>query len=108
MLGTARAVIAGGVTSFKATDKKVVNQAQPQQAAAQDAGAGGGGEPRPWHGMRNLGDMEGTLDAWVLFASFAISLITAAVGVFQMVDKPFTAQVRARGPCSLCVHVCKA
>ena len=40
----------------------------------------------------NVGDMEGTLDAWVLVASFSISFITAVVGLFQIIDKPFTAQ----------------
>jgi hypothetical protein len=41
---------------------------------------------------KNVGDMEGTLDAWVLVGSFSISLTTAIVGAFQMIDKPFTAQ----------------
>jgi len=41
---------------------------------------------------QNVGDMEGTLDAWVLVASFCFSFITACVGVFQIIDKPFTAQ----------------
>jgi endoglucanase len=40
----------------------------------------------------NVGDMEGTLDAWVLVASFCFSFITAVVGLFQIIDKPFTAQ----------------
>jgi hypothetical protein len=40
----------------------------------------------------NVGDMEGTLDAWVLVASFSISFTTAVVGAFQMIDKPYTAQ----------------
>jgi hypothetical protein len=76
------------VTSFKATDKKVVNKNQPQQGdqAQQEA-------KLPWHRMRNLGDMEGTWDGWVLLLSFSLSLITAIVGIFQMVDKPYTAQV---------------
>lgn len=39
-----------------------------------------------------LGDMAGTWDHWVLLASFLFSLTTAAVGVFQMIDKPYTAQ----------------
>lgn len=82
-------LIKGGVTSFKATDKKVVNknQAQQQDTAQEDE------EGKPWHRMKNLGDMEGTLDGWVLFASFSISLITALVGAFGMIDKPYTAQV---------------
>lgn len=99
---------AGGVTSFKATDKKVVNknqqgQQQPDQAATQQQEE----ERGPWHGMKNLGDMEGTLDGWVLLLSFSLSLITAIVGVFQMIDKPFTAQVRderGRHSCSACVN----
>eukprot|EP00882_Tetradesmus_deserticola_P016806 GHRQ01017971.1.p1 GENE.GHRQ01017971.1~~GHRQ01017971.1.p1 ORF type:complete len:225 (+),score=95.27 GHRQ01017971.1:213-887(+) len=41
---------------------------------------------------QNVGDMEGTLDAWVLVASFSISMITAIVGAFQMIDRPYTAQ----------------
>lgn len=41
---------------------------------------------------KNVGDMEGTLDAWVLVGSFSISFITAVVGAFQMIDKPYTAQ----------------
>jgi hypothetical protein len=82
--------LAGGVTSFKATDKKVVNKnPQQQQDSAQDEG-----EKLPWHKMKNLGDMEGTLDGWVLFISFSLSFITAIVGVFQMIDKPYTAQVK--------------
>jgi hypothetical protein len=102
--------LAGGVTSFKATDKKVVNKAAPQLQQGGSGGAAAGdssndAQRRPWHGMQNLGDMEGTWDAWVLFASFAISAITAAVGVFQMVDKPFTAQVG--GPSTrACVWLC--
>jgi hypothetical protein len=82
---------AGGVTSFKATDKKVVNKnhGQQQQDQGQDDS-----EKVPWHKMRNLGDMEGTWDGWVLFCSFMLSFITAIVGVFQMIDKPYTAQVR--------------
>jgi hypothetical protein len=78
------------VTSFKATDKKVVNKNQGQQ---QDQGQEDA-EKLPWHKMRNLGDMEGTWDGWVLFGSFMLSFITAIVGVFQMIDKPYTAQVR--------------
>jgi len=81
--------LAGGVTSFKATDKKVVNKNQAQQQDQAEADA----EKLPWHRMKNLGDMEGTLDGWVLFASFTLSFITAIVGVFQMIDKPYTAQV---------------
>jgi hypothetical protein len=86
------------VTSFKATDKKVVNknQAQQQDAAQEDE------EAKPWHRMKNLGDMEGTLDAWVLLASFSISLITALVGAFGMIDKPYTAQVRRASGKSAC------
>ena len=82
---------AGGVTSFKATDKKVVNKNQPQQQdqAEQE------GDKLPWHRMQNLGDMEGTLDGWVLLLSFSLSFITAIVGVFQMIDKPYTAQVNS-------------
>jgi hypothetical protein len=40
----------------------------------------------------NVGDMEGTLDAWVLVASFCFSFITMVVGIFQIIDKPYTAQ----------------
>lgn len=83
------------MTSFKATDKKVVNKNPAAQQ--QDAQAADDGDKLPWHRMKNLGDMEGTLDGWVLFASFSISLITAIVGVFQMIDKPYTAQVRSAG-----------
>lgn len=82
----------GGVTSFKATDKKVVNK-NPQQQQQQQDQAQDDGDKLPWHKMKNLGDMEGTLDGWVLFISFSLSLITAIVGVFQMIDKPYTAQV---------------
>lgn len=84
--------ITGGVTSFKATDKKVVNKNQAQQQDQAEADA----EKLPWHRMKNLGDMEGTLDGWVLFASFTLSFITAIVGVFQMIDKPYTAQGEVR------------
>lgn len=79
----------GGVTSFKATDKKVVNKNQQQQDQAQSHD----GDALSWHKMKNLGDMEGTWDGWVLFISFALSFITAIVGVFQTIDKPYTAQV---------------
>lgn len=85
---------AGGVTSFKATDKKVVNKSQPNNQQQQDGQPEEEAEQVPWHRMRNLGDMEGTWDAWVLLLSFSLSLITAIVGVFQMIDKPYTAQVR--------------
>jgi len=47
-----------------------------------------------------VGDMEGTLDAWVLVLSFSISLITALVGTYSMIDQPYTAQVRTRA-CAL-------
>jgi hypothetical protein len=92
---------AGGVTSFKATDKKVVNKnPQQQQDSAQDDG-----EKLPWHKMKNLGDMEGTLDGWVLFISFSLSFITAIVGVFQMIDKPYTAQVGFVAISHRCWHI---
>lgn len=86
---------AGGVTSFKATDKKVVNKnPQPnQQGQGGAAGSSSSAEALPWHKMRNLGDMEGTWDGWVLLLSFSLSFITAIVGVFQMIDRPYTAQV---------------
>jgi hypothetical protein len=45
---------------------------------------------------KNLGDMQGTWDAGVLLASFSISFITAIVGIFQMIDKPYTAQGELR------------
>lgn len=88
---------AGGVTSFKATDKKVVNKVNPQpnqQDPTGSSSSSGSGEALPWHKMQNLGDMEGTWDGWVLLLSFSLSLITSIVGVFQMVEKPYTAQVR--------------
>jgi hypothetical protein len=99
------AAAAGGVTSFKATDKKVVNK-NPQQN--QDQGdstnsSSSDGEALPWHRMRNLGDMEGTWDGWVLLLSFSLSFITAIVGVFQMIDKPYTAQVGVAQCWRLCL-----
>eukprot|EP00878_Enallax_costatus_P000276 GHUV01000347.1.p1 GENE.GHUV01000347.1~~GHUV01000347.1.p1 ORF type:complete len:1266 (+),score=343.56 GHUV01000347.1:286-4083(+) len=66
---------------FKSTKKK-----------GEDDGRGGKKKRRFCAPPKNVGDMEGTLDAWVLVASFSISMITAIVGAFQMIDKPFTAQ----------------
>jgi hypothetical protein len=41
-----------------------------------------------------MGDMESTKDPYVLFFSFAISSLTLAAGIYQLYDKPNTAQVR--------------
>jgi hypothetical protein len=38
------------------------------------------------------GDLEGTKDYWLLVTSFTISFLTCCVGLFQIIDKPFTAQ----------------
>lgn len=66
---------------FKSTKKK-----------GEDDGRDGKKKRRFCAPPQNVGDMEGTLDAWVLVASFSISMLTAIVGAFQMIDKPFTAQ----------------
>ncbi len=57
---------------------------------------------------QNLGDMEGTIDAWVLVASFTFSFLTAVVGIFQIIDRPFTAQGDFRwgaGSAAVSAHV---
>ena len=66
---------------FKSTKKK-----------GEDDGKDGKKARRCCAPPKNLSDMEGTLDAWVLVGSFSISFTTAVVGAFQMIDKPFTAQ----------------
>lgn len=40
----------------------------------------------------NLGDMEGTKDHWIIFASIVISFITLVACVYQIIDEPYTAQ----------------
>lgn len=74
----------GRVVVFKSTKKK-----------GEDDGRGDG--KRRWFAPpRNIGDMEGTLDAWVLLLSFSISALTAIMGVFQIIDQPYTAQGQFR------------
>jgi hypothetical protein len=74
----------GKVVVFKSTKKK-----------GEDDGRGDG--KRRWFSPpQNIGDMEGTLDAWVLLLSFCISALTAIIGVFQIIDQPYTAQGQFR------------
>jgi hypothetical protein len=74
----------GKVVVFKSTKKK-----------GEDDGRGDG--KRRWFAPpQNIGDMEGTLDAWVLLISFCISALTAIMGVFQIIDQPYTAQGQFR------------
>lgn len=73
-INTLISVIRGNVQEFKSTNKK----GQEDQK----------GRGSSWLKPKNLGDMAGTTDHIVIFISFAISLLTAAVGVFQMVSRP--------------------
>ncbi|GBF97993.1 six-hairpin glycosidase [Raphidocelis subcapitata] len=74
----------------KITKKKVVFKSTKKKGEDDGRGA----KPtRKWlRPPANVGDMEGTFDAWVLVLSFFFSFITAVVGLFQIIDKPFTAQ----------------
>jgi hypothetical protein len=74
----------------KITKKTVVFKSTKKKG--EDDGRDGKKKRRFCAVPQNVGDMEGTLDAWVLVASFSISMITAIVGAFQMIDKPYTAQ----------------
>jgi hypothetical protein len=75
----------------KITKKRVVFKSTKKKG--EDDGRGGK-KARKWcTPPANVGDMEGTLDAWVLVISFTFSFLTAAVGIFQMIDRPYTAQV---------------
>jgi hypothetical protein len=74
----------------KVTKKTVVFKSTKKKG--EDDGRNGKKKRRFCAPPQNVGDMEGTLDAWVLVASFSISMITAIVGAFQMIDKPYTAQ----------------
>ncbi|WIA15640.1 hypothetical protein OEZ85_002267 [Tetradesmus obliquus] len=49
-----------------------------------------------WLKPKYLGDMAGTWDHYVLLVSFLLSFITAAVGIFGIIDKPYTAQGEVR------------
>jgi hypothetical protein len=49
-----------------------------------------------WLKPKYLGDMAGTWDHYVLLVSFLLSFITAAVGTFGIIDKPYTAQGEVR------------
>lgn len=72
-INTIVSVIRGNVQEFKSTAKK----GQEQQRS---------GGARDWLKPKNLGDMAGTKDHIIIYCSFAISCITAAVGVFVMVS----------------------
>ena len=85
----------------KITKKRVVFKSTKKKG--EDDGRDGKKKRRFCAPPANVGDMEGTLDAWVLLISFCISFTTALVGTFQMIDKPNTAQVRAL---FLCVCAC--
>jgi endoglucanase len=74
----------------KITKRKVVFKSTKKKG--EDDGRNGKPTRRFCRPPANVGDMEGTLDAWVLVASFCFSFITAVVGLFQIIDKPFTAQ----------------
>ena len=75
----------------KITKKRVVFKSTKKKG--EDDGREGKKKRRFCAPPANVGDMEGTFDAWVLLISFCISFITALVGTFQMIDKPYTAQV---------------
>lgn len=74
----------------KITKKRVVFKSTKKKG--EDDGRGAIKKRRFCSAPSNVGDMEGTLDAWVLVASFSFSIITAMVGIFQMIDRPYTAQ----------------
>lgn len=74
----------------KVTKKKVIFKSTKKKG--EDDGRGAVAKRRFCGPPGNVGDMEGTLDAWVLVASFSFSMITALVGIFQMIDRPYTAQ----------------
>ena len=42
--------------------------------------------------LPEIGDMEGTKDAYIIILSFSISFMTCLVGIFQIIDKPFTSE----------------
>ncbi|KIZ03555.1 hypothetical protein MNEG_4408 [Monoraphidium neglectum] len=74
----------------KITKRKVVFKSTKKKG--EDDGRGAKAARRWCRPPANVGDMEGTLDAWILVVSFSFSFITAVVGLFQIIDKPFTAQ----------------
>jgi len=74
----------------KITKKRVVFKSTKKKG--EDDGRGAVAKRRFCSPPGNVGDMEGTLDAWVLVASFSFSMVTALVGIFQMIDRPYTAQ----------------
>lgn len=74
----------------KITKKKVVFKSTKKKG--EDDGRGAKASRKWCRPPANVGDMEGTLDAWILVVSFSFSFITAVVGLFQIIDKPFTAQ----------------
>ena len=74
----------------KITKKKVVFKSTKKKG--EDDGRGTKATRKWCRPPANVGDMEGTLDAWILVVSFSFSFITAVVGLFQIIDKPFTAQ----------------
>jgi hypothetical protein len=91
------APLTGKMLGFKVTGVK--------NAAAAAAAAAGSTKPKAricsggccsWLKPKYLGDMAGTWDHYVLLVSFLLSLITAAVGIFGIIDKPYTAQVEVR------------
>jgi hypothetical protein len=70
---------------------------------AKNAAAAGDAKPKRrifgcfgWLKPKYLGDMAGTWDHYVLLVSFLLSFITAAVGIFGIIDKPYTAQGEVR------------
>lgn len=64
-------------TVFKATKKKGENEDKKKRNCCKPA---------------NMGDLEGTLDAYVLFFSFFLSFVTFLAGIYQIIDNPNTAQ----------------
>lgn len=52
----------------------------------------GEGEEKARRCCAGVGDMEGTKDVYVICLSFMLSFITILVGIFQIADRPYTAQ----------------
>eukprot|EP00879_Flechtneria_rotunda_P009977 GHRR01010433.1.p1 GENE.GHRR01010433.1~~GHRR01010433.1.p1 ORF type:complete len:1225 (+),score=296.26 GHRR01010433.1:1011-4685(+) len=85
--------ITGKVTTFKTTTKQEKNDGQQSSdsSSKQQQNKGPGFFSKIIK-PQNLGNMEGKLDHYIIFLSFLISFITAVVGVYQMIDRPYTAQ----------------